>query len=37
MILRLANRWGAVLAGGGMVLALAGCMSAFPEKPVTEA
>jgi|GEM_PF-2137501 hypothetical protein len=37
MILRLAKRWGAVLAGGGMVLALAGCMSAFPEKPVTDA
>ena len=33
----MAKRWGALLAGGGMVLALAGCMSAFPEKPVTDA
>ena len=35
-VLRLAKRWG-VLVGGGIVLALAGCMSAFPEKPVTDA
>ena len=35
-VLRLAKRWG-VLVGGGIVLALAGCMSAFPEKPVTYA
>ena len=37
MILRLAKRGGVVLAGVGMVLTLAGCMSAFPEKPVTDA
>ena len=37
MILRLAKRWGVVLAGVGMVLALAGCVSAFPKKPVTDA
>ena len=37
MILRLAKRWAVVLAGVGMVLALAGCVSAFPEKPVTDA